>query len=312
MHRNRAGHPFLVLSALILLVTLSCGRNTPLTPPNETLATPGSSIGLGHSALSVPSSEFYPLTIGNHWHYGRNLTFQYAPDVNPADTIHSEIDRDLIGSEVLFDREYILEQETTVQDSRPGEIFRYWTRYRQDPSGLYYADICACDTPNADGAASVARVSSEAGALNANVPASSTPELLAAYDAVQQRLGLLRRAALGARIQDTRKPGGALSNEVTLLKYPLRPGSSWVLREGFVYTVEALETLDLPIGRQLGYRIRVDFGSNPDPNSSIYVWFGRAGMLGYRIWYRQIGGYPTYYFEVVEAQWLEDVSLIRQ
>ena len=84
MHRSRAGHPFLVLSALILLATLSCGRNTPLTPTKETLATPGSSLGLGHSALSVSGSEFYPLTIGNHWHYGRNL---FARHASPMTTI---------------------------------------------------------------------------------------------------------------------------------------------------------------------------------------------------------------------------------
>jgi hypothetical protein len=312
MRPNRSRHPLLIAILGIVLLSLACARQNPIAPSN-TAAVVGSSPRLAATPPAPSRADFYPLTIGNHWHYDRTFLLRYAPGADPGDTIRSEVDRDLIGKEVLFGREYVLEQETIVQDSRPGEIFRYWTRFRQDREGLYYADLFASEPPQTDDVSTPMAVSSPVPAtpnLNASVP--STQQRLAVYEMAERRLSILRQAALGARRWATGGPGGAASNEVTLLQYPLRPGASWALREDprVVYTVEALETLDLPIGRRLGYRIRVDFGSEPDPNSTTHVWYGRAGMLGYRIWLLQIGGYPSGYFEAEEEEWLEEATLI--
>ena len=311
MRPNRSRHPLLVLILWIVLLSLACARQNPIAPSN-TAAALRSSPRLAATSPTPGRADFYPLTIGNHWHYDRTFLLRYAPGADPGDTIRSEVDRDLIGAEVLFGREYVLEQETIVQDSRPGEVFRYWTRYRQGREGLYYADLCACEPPQTDGVSMpIAENSPQAATPNLNASAPTTQQRLAAYEMVARRLSILRRAVLGALREATEGSGGAASNEVALLRYPLRPGASWVLREDprFVYTVEALETLDLPIGRELGYRIRVDFGSEPDPNSTTHVWFGRAGRLGYRIWLLQVG--DTYgYVEAEEEEWLEEATLI--
>ena len=67
------------------------------------------------------------------------------------------------------------------------------------------------------------------------------------------------------------------------LAYPLRPGASWVVREGFfpvVATVEALEVLDLPVGRVPAWRIRLDRPGLYEPERDhSHVWYGRVGFL---------------------------------
>ena len=120
---------------------------------------------------------------------------------------------------------------------------------------------------------------------------------------MRQRFRLMRQAITG--LTSSGKPGGTLSNEATQLQYPLRPGLTWVLRDDprFIYTVEALEHVDLPIGREMGYRIRVDVGTQPNPDHSVYVWFGRLGMLGFR--FHEQG--PDYSAD--QTQWLTAASV---
>lgn len=288
MRPDRTNGSLLILPAALMLVALlGCGRENFATQGNPYL----SSKRLAQLAPGGASSGFYPLEVGNHWQYDRVFTLQFAPDADPSDTIRSEVSRELIGQELMNGRQYVVEEQIILQDSRPGEVFTNLTHYRQDLSGLYYLDT----SPT-------------------NLVEATTAEIgthQAALDEVIQRLSLLRKGALGARAAG--KPGGAFVDEVMLLQYPLRPGASWVLREDprFVYTVEGVETLDLPVGKQLGYRIRVDLGLEPDPNSSVHVWFGRIGFLGYRISFVQLGGNPFPYFEGLEEEWLTDASLTR-
>ena len=315
MRSNSTRHALLVLTIPIAINLVGCGRQNPVLPVDDRAVTSDASLRLTPSAQLSPAAKFYPLTIGNRWHYGRVLWLRFAPGEDPSDTIRSEIDRELIDREVIFDREYILEAETIVQDSRPGEIFRSWIRYRQDHSGLYYADICGCEPPQQNdgpGWSATPERSAIPVPLELRPHRALTSEQLAVYQRLLQRLAMLREAVSAARDQSTGRSGGALPNEVALLQYPLRPGASWTLREDplFVYTVEGLEMLNLPVGKQLGYRIRVDFGPEPDPTSQVHVWFGRAGMLGYRISFRVVGEGSPGYIEGEESQWLEEASLM--
>jgi len=67
------------------------------------------------------------------------------------------------------------------------------------------------------------------------------------------------------------------------LAYPLRPGASWVVREGFfpiVATVEAQDVLDLPIGRVTAWRVRLDRPGIYEPGHDYSLaWYGRTGFL---------------------------------
>jgi hypothetical protein len=67
------------------------------------------------------------------------------------------------------------------------------------------------------------------------------------------------------------------------LGYPLRPGMRWVSTPGFfpvVDSVEAVEPLDLPVGRVPAWRIRVDRPGIWKPGRDrSQVWYGRAGLV---------------------------------
>lgn len=77
--------------------------------------------------------------------------------------------------------------------------------------------------------------------------------------------------------------GGPPPPERCRLAYPLHVGASWVFAPGFfpqTETVEAMEVLDLPVGRLPAWRIRVDRPGIWEPGRDwSHVWYGRAGLL---------------------------------
>src|SRR5688572_7112163 len=123
------------LALALLAVGCSSKSRTPLSP----LTAQGVLERDAHLAAG-PSANggFYPLAVGNRWHLSRIFTLDYHG--YGADTIRTSKDRVNIGTETVAGRTYFVEEETATQDSRPGEVFRSWSRYRQDQSGLYYRD----------------------------------------------------------------------------------------------------------------------------------------------------------------------------
>ena len=140
--RSKAFLASLVLPTL--LIGCSSGPTLPFEPE------PGSNV-LGRSqfiaARDLPSSRgFYPLAVGNRWHYSRLFVVSFGSGISVVST---SVDREIVGTEVREDRTYFVEEERGKQDSRPGDGYKFWTRYRQDQFGLYYGGHSRREVPRA-------------------------------------------------------------------------------------------------------------------------------------------------------------------
>jgi hypothetical protein len=272
-------------------------------------------------------ASFYPLTVGNSWHYSHVIRI-YEGEGDPI-VFRSTVDRDLIGTEILSDRQYVVEEERTVDEDRPDDPFLNWTRYRQDRAGLYYADICGCTPPDLEGddgaSPEIASLSERFGRqaskdpLRPGVSAQSSAAFAQAWARHAALLDRVRRALAIApqAIDGMRRPGGPGEDEIQLLKYPLRPGSSWVLRPefGLTWTVEQLVLLRLPAGRFPAYRIRIDF-EGLGPTDRLHIWYGHAGRLAHRVrattTVTDENGNPIGEFATDEIEKLESLAIARR
>jgi hypothetical protein len=250
------------------------------------------------SDIDLPGNQhgFFPLTIGNSWHYSSMLDLRIVEGDAPGlpFAIRNAIDRRLIGTEMRSGVRYVVQEEQITQDVRPGDTFTYWTRYRQDRSGLYFVDVPANDPPVLEHDARVYRSSS--GRLSPwvamgiqHMPQAFSPkqreEWEIAWTQHCKRMDLARRALSGLQDVLSVIPGAALADsEVTQLSYPLHSGSSWFVRPefGYKWTVEKVEVLTLPAGRFTAYRIRITY-PGLGPTDSLVIWFGRSGRLGHQI-----------------------------
>jgi hypothetical protein len=204
-------------------------------------------------------------------------------------TIHTDITRELTGTETISGVEYKLLREAHVSTSPAnpgGSSYTTWVRYRQDADGLYEADVlgppAAMVAPAANAALARARAEFPA-TLRARLRPDQVPAYERAWGALQRKIEALRGLAA-----DPLRTADVLPGEITRLAYPLRPNATWTVRESpnFTSTVERLERLDLPAGRFSAYRIRIEsefFG----PEDAVHLWMSRSGQLRFR--YRLVG-----------------------
>ena len=277
----------LILVCFCLMTFGGCNSGDPTQP----LAS-GSNLSTkarpGNGAIPDEQKGFFPLTVGNSWHYSGTFRTWVVEGSVPGlpDTIHNEVDRELIGTEVRSGRTYIVHEERTVQDARPGEIFAYKSLYRQDRSGLHFA--YRCELPEENQLSSFTQKSNAA--ANAQLPkpkgTPSDPAWERAWSTHCKRLELARSA-----LSDFQRTAVALASadstdcEGTLLTYPLHPGSNWQVYpddSDYIWTVEGVEVLTLPAGRFPAYRIRISFPSLGGTDA-ILVWYGRSGRLGHHL-----------------------------
>lgn len=282
----------------ILLLAVSCSRQAPNAPALEGIYSARTLAAAG----AAPNGAFFPLQIGNHWRAEANAYYRTEPLQGPPYDelrIHTNFTRNLIGTETLLDRPYVVLQETwTENDPFTGEprTGTYWTRYRQDASGLYEADIAATTPPNLDtsaGAIAVSPVSSSMPVAMRSLPATLTvsipEEEIVAFEAAWERTRVRAEVVRSAfqksdpaiTFQGSRR--GLLPGEITRLHYPLHPGTSWVIRPNPLFSskVEAIEKLTLLAGRFPAYRIRID-NEALGPADFVHLWIGRSGQLALR------------------------------
>ena len=298
------------LGFLVLVVGCSDKSATPLGPVDGS-AFPRRSPGAMAAGSATQAAGFYPLSVGNRWHYTRVFVLNYG---GYGDTIQSSIDVVNIGSETWGDRAYLVEEETTTQDSRPGEVFRWWTRYRQDRNGLYYRNVCACEPPALDqglpaSAPDLATMGASADEGKDAVLANTfTPEeleiVLRGRAKLIARIEAMRREVLLLPDRSVRSTQGLEDNEpdeVALLHYPLHVGRSWQVRPGLdlFWTVEGVDMLTTPAGKFPAFEIDVSIPL-ASPGDFAKVWIGRAGRLAYRIHADVGGGFTGDETEVVD------------
>jgi hypothetical protein len=325
---------------------LSCGSDLKPTEPESSataelteLEGDGLSLGAGE-----PSGHrgFFPLDIGNRWTYQTQYFTLVISD--SCDILTDSVTvcagwgsigwggerRELIGTEELFGREYMIEQWTSwPQIIWDGDTARSWIRYRQDRAGLYEADVPLGQRPGTVG--TLAAVDHESvrppgQRLSADLEkngAHLTPAQAAAYDVAMERIQRKLEVVAVAQAWHGHSPrsfggrrGGALDSELARLKYPLHPGQNWTIRQDPLFTSQVIghDVLELPAGKLGGWRIQIESGLF-DPDDRVYIWYGRAGFLRLSVslqsvavdeWGNRIG---TAFYQ--ESSELESFELVR-
>lgn len=221
---------------------------------------------------------FYPLDLGNHWSFHRVFTLGTAGSPTPT-VRRSLIDHDLVCVDTLEGRKYVIDRITQIDSTLAGPITYFqWIRNRQDPTGLYEADVEIGSAPACAGDVALAPPE-ETGWLadwraSATFAAADPVAIERATTALERRLQLARQALSSGA-------GGLENGEITRLQYPMVVGRTWTIREDphFTSTVEALEMLHLPVGDVQAYRVRVD-AEGLGPNDRVLSWYSRSGLVG--------------------------------
>lgn len=249
-------------AALLVFASLSCSdRHDLATRP--TVATEPT----GASAVPVPSSSqpgFYPLTTGNHWSYREEAVYQLYRDsvgaLPPPEHYVSTSTVD-IGAPATADGRDYLGEVTTIFGAGPPTTFT--TLVRQDATGLY-------------------EWSPFRTRVRVPVPAGRSPAETRVYAAaaleLEARIAAVARVGAGA----FRLPPTASPSEVTRLRYPLEFKSQWRISTDRRFNSSAVvvgqESLDLPPGRLLGWRLDV-ISDALRPTDYLHMWYGTAGFL---------------------------------
>jgi hypothetical protein len=294
------GRWIVLLFAGLSLFVNGCGRPAPVAPQPAEAQSSGNALESGR----FPDGGFFPLAVGNRWHSVSADTIRIDPIGNGPPlaefTITSDITRVLIGTETLFGRSYFVQEETASSSGaligRTASAFSTWTRYRQDRSGLYEADVDVSRPPTLDdgpcrrsqstaAVPGVDRARSLPASLVSRLPAAQRSAFSAAWDRLQERETIIRTSLLAG---SGAGPGrgqrrGPLGGEIVRLKYPLHSGATWVIRADplFSSTVDDHEVLALTCGRFSSYDIRID-SDLIQAGEFVRLWFGRSGQLAFR------------------------------
>ena len=170
-------------------------------------------------------------------------------------------------------RTYFIQAEYDPRVVGPGPGPASSFLMREDRSGLYEADQFIRATPTA---ATQWRASMDP----AIAGTAQSAAFARAADVIAARLDLvmgngMRRPGPG--------PGGPDPGELSMLRYPLRPGAHWVVRHSPLFTRTVVDRVAarLPAGVFDSWKLRGDselFGST----DRVHFWYGRAGLLRIR------------------------------
>jgi len=317
MRALRISHRALAVALFFAAFLIGCSRQNPVAP----FMTPDSeALSRMLDASVYGQRSFFPLAIGNQWHAVSDDHIATTPTGGGPPiaemTIHTDITRDLTGTEEISGLAYTLMRETLVSTSPAnpgGSTYTTWVRYRQDANGLYESDVTG---PPASSNIAAAAVALRAGAefpasLRTGVAAAQVAAYERGWGALQRKISALRDVAA-----DPLRATNVASGEITRLDYPLHPRASWTIREDphFSSTVEGLDQLSIPAGRFNAYRIRIN-SQFLGPEDTVHLWMSRSGQLQFLYRLVQpvtdedgnvIGEFVATHDEVVDA-----VSLVR-
>ena len=278
--------------ALIALALLSGLTGCARLPdaPVLTSSSLGGADGLSRPAAVAPSAVasadprsevglFLRLAVGNHATATRVFRFRIletgSTEPGPWVTIHDQWERTIEGVEQLGDETYFAERNSFVEDD--GNRGEFVDLERQDRSGFY---LYQEDVPTAGHSLALAP---EGETWRAHVLAVADRRLAVLGTAARHHAAYVAAvAALAARTEAARTGAGIAAHEITLLRYPLRPGATWDGRVGFnVYTVEAREPVVVPAGRFAAVRLRIDIPQYFGPRDRYAIWYAEAGEVAH-------------------------------
>ena len=227
------------------------------------------------AATAATRDGFYPLSLGNRWTYRETNHLVFVPTGGaaqpPVDDVGT-VDVDMTCTQSLDGLDYSIEHSVSRYPTYTSES---WIHYRQDRGGLYRADGGIFTPPPCAVSGPAARLMGSP---------SLADRVIAAHPSYAiDRSSLERLDARRAAVEQllSGRASRAFGTEYTILRYPLRPGASWTLRDdlALVATVEALEVVAVPAGRFNVYRVRLDNPGVYGPNESVTLWYDRHGVV---------------------------------
>ena len=287
--------------AAALILTAGCARTVQdvTGPSNGTISDleldPQAIVFGSGSAGDHGPALFYPLDVGNHWSYQATFvnTVIDSAGTGFSEVFHSTGEHVLQCSSASGEFTYVAEHQTSTGDHGKSDN---WIVYRQDGRGLY----------ELDGAGPPFTCGVTAGGFSAGGPAAAEEPLLAQAErgwasrkpsvSAAREMWLQRewtrqiqlhrqiRAELGLApgVRPPIGPGGGVRpGEITRLRYPMRLGQSWTIRDSplFASRVVARQAVRTPAGTVGAYKIQITselFG----PDDRVYLWYGQVGYVG--------------------------------
>ncbi len=283
---TRASLGALGLSTLVAVLA-GCGRAVePVAPGAGVIEAeavqagarfPGDPLGERGPLASLRGLP-YPLAVGNRWEYRIRANTRIVSPGTPDVVFENESPwtAEITGTASVEGRSYFLQEEYDPRVLRVPGGLRF--AMRQDRSGLFERDIAlrigstvparACDAPTAG-------VSALRSALATSL--AGHPRR-AAFERAGAELEARLRSVLAG------PPGGGPDpGEITHLRYPLRVGARWVVREspGFSRHVVGRERLLLRAGSFVAWRI---LGGSElfGPADHAMFWYAGSGLVRIR------------------------------
>lgn len=290
---TRSSSSLLVGFALPVVLAVGCADDPASSSSGGAVPAAVERAGAGGEA-GVPGARgggLVPLGNGYRWTYEGGVVLQEPGEPFEIPRVETHT---IIGTENRSGRDYWL-LEQVIEEHAFGEDREivYWSRLRQDRTGLFVADVSLTEPPagpavvmdpRADTSLEVAweRLAGSLGVIERAAYRRAWEELVARRAALRSLVRLA--ASTVAAAVPGRDPGGVAEGELTRLSYPLHPGAEWVIREEplFRCRVEAVDVLSLPIGRVPAYRLRID-GVFFDADDDVFFWYGHVGFVGHSV-----------------------------
>ncbi len=307
------------LSLLFLSLAAGCGRHA--SPTAVTLDRGDAATLLGRNdasaALAQGPAGFFPLTVGNRWHYARSFSLMIVPTGSEAGAplvIRGQRDARVLGPRMAGGRQYIVEEDVTSDgDEAPVPAYIYW---RQDRTGLYEGSPLnsARTAARAAFGAAWSRVEGAGGSLATRAAWSAVRQSL------ERKLALAVDLARGPRLSPgdgDPNPDPASTSELTRLRYPLHVGASWAVDptpNPLTSHVEGMDVLSTAAGRFNGWRMRYDHLAY-GPSDRLHVWYGDVGFLAWEAHFEGVlsdeEGNPLGTIIIEESERLDAIELVR-
>ena len=286
MPRSRSSSWFGPLAFVSLLVLAASGCSRPATSPVETGAlAPSGALPADLDAWFGPDGVVDLRTgrvteVESRYHI--EITNPTQPPVSGVQNFRYTV----TGTAERRGVVYTVEQE--FLDGSP----TFESKFRQDRSGLYLYDEIQFARANQIAAtreSGIEAAAQQAILAAAHGDAGRAAAFEAAWAVIRARRAAVATALgapsapgeLAAPIVRHGRPGGGPGEfEITMLRYPLRPGATWQGRENFnLWTVEGLETVETPAGRIKAARLSIGLPEYYGPNDRYVTWWGAPGEL---------------------------------
>ena len=232
----------------------------------------------------------YPLAVGNRWRYAAHSTIRLVDALgsHPISEWDTSQQDELTGVIHVEGLDYFHQQTAYVDNGEPAssEVL-----LRQDRTGLFDRPVPA-DAPAAASVAGSARTLAQQPDERLRALAGRPDvERLARHAAllVQRTLDVVRAAQSVLPSPSVAEPG-----ELTLLRYPLTPASSWDVGASIDETREVIGRMQLltPAGQLTVWRVRA-VPAYFDSRDQLEFWYADVGYAGYRVHTEDVVGTGT-------------------